>query len=91
MLEAFFTPQSVAVIGAARKPGKLGYGVLSNLLDYGYSGRIYPINPKAMERYRDRYRMSSSKSDPKDAMVLCHGAPKTGHLWAAQKRPVVGS
>ena len=33
---------------------------------------VYPINPKAMNRYRDRYRMSSSKSDPKDAMVLAN-------------------
>jgi acetyltransferase len=49
MLEAFFTPQSVAVIGAARTPGKLGYGVLTNILDYGYTGRVYPINPKADE------------------------------------------
>ena len=47
MLEAFFTPHSVAVIGAARKAGKLGYGVLSNILQHGYSGKIYPINPKA--------------------------------------------
>ena len=40
------------------------------LLETGYL--VYPINPKAMERYRDRYRMSSSKSDPKDAMVLAN-------------------
>ena len=46
-LNAFFTPQSVAVIGAAREPGKLGYGVLSNILNYKYSGQVYPINPKA--------------------------------------------
>ena len=26
-----------------------------------------------------------------NSMVVCHGAPKTGHLWAGQKRPVVGS
>jgi acetyl coenzyme A synthetase (ADP forming)-like protein len=49
MLKAFFTPQSVAVIGAAREPGKLGYGVLSNILKYGYTGQVYPINPKADE------------------------------------------
>ncbi len=49
MLEAFFTPQSVAVIGAARTPGKLGYGVLHNIIQYGYGGQIYPINPKANE------------------------------------------
>jgi acetyl coenzyme A synthetase (ADP forming)-like protein len=49
MLEALFTPQSVAVIGAARTAGKLGYGVLSNILQYGYRGKVYPINPKAGE------------------------------------------
>jgi len=49
MLDAFFTPQSVAVVGAAREPGKLGYGVLNNILEYGYQGKVYPINPKADE------------------------------------------
>ncbi len=49
MLNAFFAPQSVAVIGAAREPGKLGYGVVSNILNYGYTGQVYPVNPKADE------------------------------------------
>lgn len=49
MLKAFFTPESVAVIGAAREPGKLGYGVVNNILQYGYTGQVYPINPKADE------------------------------------------
>ncbi len=49
MLEMFSDPGSVAVIGASRKPEKLGYGVLSNILKYGYKGAVYPINPKADE------------------------------------------
>lgn len=49
MLEMFFAPQSVAVIGASREPGKLGYGVLSNIITHGYEGKVYPINPKADE------------------------------------------
>jgi len=49
MLEAFFNPQSVAVIGASRAKEKLGHGVLANLIEYGYPGQIYPINPKADE------------------------------------------
>ncbi|HIC94560.1 MAG TPA: CoA-binding protein [Anaerolineae bacterium] len=49
MLEAFFNPRSVAVIGASRSKEKLGHGVLANLIEYGYPGRIYPINPKADE------------------------------------------
>lgn len=32
--------------------------------------RVYPINPKAVNRYRDRYAVSGAKSDPGDALVL---------------------
>ena len=51
MLEAFFNPKSVAVVGASTSPGKLGYAVLENLVEGGYVdvGKIYPINPKADE------------------------------------------
>ncbi len=47
MLESFFNPRSVAVIGASREVGKVGHDVLHNLIQYGYAGRIYPVNPKA--------------------------------------------
>jgi acetyl coenzyme A synthetase (ADP forming)-like protein len=49
MLEMFFAPRSIAIVGAGREPGKLGYNVLHNLVHYGYQGQIYPINPKADE------------------------------------------
>jgi transposase len=34
--------------------------------------RVYAINPKAVDRYRDRYAVSGAKSDPRDALVLAH-------------------
>ena len=46
MLEYFFNPQSVAIIGASRNPEKVGYSILSNIIDSGYRGKIYPVNPK---------------------------------------------
>ena len=49
MLDTFFSPQSVAVIGASRDPEKLGYAVLNNIIQGGFTGKIYPINPKADE------------------------------------------
>jgi len=49
VLEPFYCPASVAVIGASRDENKLGHAVLKNLIQYGYEGRIYPINPKAKE------------------------------------------
>jgi len=36
-------------VGASRTPGKIGYEVLRNLIEYGYEGAIYPVNPKANE------------------------------------------
>ena len=39
-------PGSVALIGASARPGSLGTVVLKNLLDAGFSGDVYPVNPK---------------------------------------------
>lgn len=48
-LKNFFTPESVAVIGASSEPGKVGYDILFNLIDAKFQGKIYPVNPKAPE------------------------------------------
>ena len=47
MLETLFSPKSIAIIGASRTEGKLGYAVLANIIESGFSGDIYPVNPKA--------------------------------------------
>jgi len=49
MLDHFFNPSSIAVVGASQNPGKIGYDVLNNILRYGFKGSVYPINPKAKE------------------------------------------
>jgi acetyltransferase len=46
MLNKLFSPKSVAVIGASREKGKLGYTILANILKYGYRSQVYPVNPK---------------------------------------------
>lgn len=48
-LNAFFYPSSVAVIGASREPGKLGHEILKNIIEAGFRGELYPVNPKADE------------------------------------------
>ncbi|MCA6212840.1 MAG: acetate---CoA ligase (ADP-forming) subunit alpha [Thermococcaceae archaeon] len=48
-LEALFKPKSVAVIGASGTPGKIGYAIMKNLIDYGYEGKIYAVNVKGGE------------------------------------------
>jgi len=49
MLESLLTPKSVAVIGASRKPGKVGHEILANLLAGDFEGEIVPVNPAGGE------------------------------------------
>ncbi len=46
-MKNFFSPKSVAVVGASDSPGKVGYSVMNNLIDFGFAGKIFPINPKS--------------------------------------------
>lgn len=48
-LDNLLQPKTVAVVGASAQPGKIGYTVIENLLEGGYNGKIYPINPTATE------------------------------------------
>ncbi len=48
-LNGMLRPTSMAVVGASATPGKIGYTVLKNLIESGYEGKIYPINPSATE------------------------------------------
>ncbi len=49
MLDALFRPESVAIIGASTKELSIGNRIIKNLVDFGFKGSIYPINPKADE------------------------------------------
>jgi acyl-CoA synthetase (NDP forming) len=45
-LEEILNPASIAVIGASASPGSPGYRFAVSLKEYGYQGKIYPVNPK---------------------------------------------
>ncbi len=49
MQDTIFKPKSIALIGASKVPGKVGYSLLKNVKDGGYEGRIYPVNPTTPE------------------------------------------
>jgi acetyltransferase len=73
-LDAFFSPQSIAVIGASANTSKLGYAVLDNLVngDFLRDGRkVYPINPKADEILGlPAFPVVSDIPDPIDLAVI---------------------
>jgi acetyl coenzyme A synthetase (ADP forming)-like protein len=65
MLDSLFNPNSIAVIGASRTPGKVGHEIVRNLRDAGFRGQIIPVNPfaeqilglkcyKQIEQYPDK-------------------------------------
>ena len=48
-LHRFFYPESIALIGASENPLRRNYHLVSNLINLGYRGRIYPVHPKQHE------------------------------------------
>jgi acyl-CoA synthetase (NDP forming) len=50
-LDHIFYPRSVAVVGASASPEKLGFMCVGNLLDTGFGGKIYPVNPAISELF----------------------------------------
>jgi 3-hydroxypropionyl-CoA synthetase (ADP-forming) len=71
-MEKFFTPQSVALVGASATPGKIGNSVLDSLAKHDYKGKVYPINPKADEILGLKcYPSLEAIQDSVDLVVVC--------------------
>ncbi|MCX7721706.1 MAG: acetate--CoA ligase family protein [Verrucomicrobiae bacterium] len=74
MLESLFYPETVAVIGASRQPGKVGHELVSNLIKSGFKGTILPINPEAADILGLRcYKRLSEYSGKVDLAVIAVG------------------
>jgi acetyltransferase len=70
-LEAFLRPRSIAVIGASREPNKVGHRVFRNIVESGFQGALYPVNPKADEILGHRcYRDVSEIQGEVDLAVI---------------------
>ncbi|HHT9104628.1 MAG TPA: acetate--CoA ligase family protein [Candidatus Wujingus californicus] len=67
-METFFNPPSVAIVGATEKPGSLPGIILKNIIDMGFKGRIYPVNPKYQNVFG--LRCFPSLLDIPDAVAL---------------------
>jgi acyl-CoA synthetase (NDP forming)/RimJ/RimL family protein N-acetyltransferase len=75
-LRHVFAAESVAVVGAGRKPKSVGRAVLHNVLTGGYAGRVYAVNPHADEIEGVRCVPSpAALPEPVDLAVICVPAP----------------
>ncbi|MEM2793657.1 MAG: CoA-binding protein, partial [Candidatus Methanomethylicia archaeon] len=76
-IKPLIEPESVAVVGASRNPAKLGAIVLRNLINLGFNGRIYPVNPNANEIMGLKaYPSVKSIPDNVDLAVIVVPAPQ---------------
>ena len=71
-LDHLFDPRSVAVVGASSQPQRIGARVLANLVDGGYGGALWPVNPKydALLGMRCYGKVSALPAAPQLA-ILC--------------------
>jgi len=49
VIKYFLEPRSVALIGISRKTGRGAFNIMESLIQYGYEGNLYPVNPNAKE------------------------------------------
>jgi acetyltransferase len=69
-LDVFFTPKSVAVIGATERAGSVGRTVVSNLLAGQFGGPVYPVNPKHASVGARAYPSVGDVPGPVDLAVI---------------------
>ena len=80
-LDKIFAPHSIAVIGASDAPGKVGTVTLSNLVQGGFSGRIYPVNPsRETVQGLSAYRSMSDVPETVDLAIVCTPAQSVAEL-----------
>ncbi|HZK25522.1 MAG TPA: acetate--CoA ligase family protein [Oscillospiraceae bacterium] len=77
-LSILFNPSSIAVVGASKKEGKIGNSILANLQESGYTGHVYPINPKETEIFGNKCYPSIKKvPDSVDVAVIAVPAERS--------------
>ena len=74
LIDNFFYPRTVAIIGASADPKKAGNALLKNYIDYGFKGEIFPINPKA-DNILGLKAYPSLKDVPKDVDLVVFAVP----------------
>jgi len=86
-MRSFFTPGSVAVMGASSTPGKIGNIILDSLVNYEYAGRVYPVNPNYDELMGLKsYPDLSSLPEPPELVVIVVDLARTPELLEEMSR-----
>ncbi len=70
-LDDLFTPESVAVVGASAKEGSIGYNLVRNIVEGGYAGKVFPVNPKYDEVHGLKcFKSTADLPHPADLTIM---------------------
>jgi len=80
--EVAFHPRTIAVVGAPRNKPEQGWlGLLGCIREFGFAGRIYPINPNAAESFGLKaYPNLAAVPEPVDLVLVTVPAPAVPHV-----------
>ncbi len=80
-LNPFFDPRGVAILGVSHDPAKLGYALARNLVQSGYGGAVYFVNPKGGRLLgQPVYTEVAQIPDPLDLAVILTPAPAAADM-----------
>lgn len=71
-LDALLRPRGIAVIGASRQANTIGHQIVANLVDHGFQGPVYPVNPRATTVHSiHAWPDLTSLPTPVDCAIVC--------------------
>jgi acetyltransferase len=89
MLDMIMKPRSIAVVGASRSPNTIGHQILANIVRHGFTGPVFPVNPKATSVNSVRAVPSvEAIGEPVDLAVIV--VPKEGVADVAEECGTAG-
>jgi acetate---CoA ligase (ADP-forming) len=74
-LDPILRPGSIAVVGASRRPGTIGHQIVSNLVEHGFTGPVYPVN-RAARSINAMHAWPSVSAIPEPVDVAVIAVPK---------------
>ena len=74
-LNNFFSPKSIAIVGASPKKGKLGNVLIENIRKGGWQGKLFFVNPKYTKSQRGYFSSLNEISKPVDLVLIAIPAP----------------
>ena len=80
----FMEPQSIALVGVSRNTGEDSFNILENLLNYGFSGKVFPVNPHTDEILGIK-SYSNVKDIPEEIDLAVIASPRSTVLHLVQE------